>query len=121
MSLNELKIAEIILNKRNTIEERCTEYTGELFEVVTEKEKIMPLNDRKIITIILDECKTIQERCTGYKEELFEVITEIITAERQHRVKGTNIQQQINDKCYAAGDFLAESRNPTKKAKGGIQ
>ncbi len=81
----------------------------------------MPLNDRKIITIILNECKTIEERSTGYKEELREVIIEIIAAERQHRVQGTNIQQKINDKCYSAGDFLAESRGLTKTRKGGIQ
>ena len=81
----------------------------------------MPLNDRKIITIILNECKTIEERCSGYKEELVEVITEIIAAERQHHVQGTNIQQKISDKCYAAGDFLAESRGLTKTRKGGIQ
>lgn len=81
----------------------------------------MPLNDRKIIAIILNECKTIEERCTGYKEELREVITEIIADENQHRVRGTNIQQKISDKCYAAGDFLAESRGLTKTRKGGIQ
>ena len=68
----------------------------------------MPLNDRKIITIILDECESIQERCDGYREELVETITEIIALERQHRVQGTNIQQKINDKCNAAGNFLAK-------------
>lgn len=76
----------------------------------------MPLNERKIITIILDECKTIEERCEGYREELIEVITEIVTAERQHRVQGTNIQQKINDKCNTAGRFLAEQRGPSKAA-----
>ena len=70
----------------------------------------MPLNDRKIINIILNECKFIEERCDGYKEELLEVITEIITAERQHRVQGTQIQKKINDKCNAAADFLAKNR-----------
>ena len=70
----------------------------------------MPLNDRKIINIILEECKTVEERCSGYREELIDVITDIITAERQHREKGTNIQQKINDKCNAAGRFLAEKR-----------
>lgn len=74
----------------------------------------MPLNERKIITIILDECKTIEERCDGYQEELVEVITDIITDERQHRVEGTNIQQRINEKCNAAGRFLAESRGGNK-------
>ena len=71
----------------------------------------MPLNDRKIITIILDECESIQERCGGYREELIETITEIIALERQHRVQGTNIQQKINDKCSAAGNFLARTRD----------
>ena len=71
----------------------------------------MPLNDRKIITIILDECESIQERCDGYREELVETITEIIALERQHRVQGTNIQQKINDKCNAAGNFLARTRD----------
>ena len=70
----------------------------------------MPLNERKIINIILDECKTIEERCEGYREELVETITDIITAERQHSVQGTNIQQRINDKCNATGRFLAEKR-----------
>ena len=54
----------------------------------------MPLNENKIISIILDECKTINERCEGYREELVDVITDIITAERQHRVQGMNIQQK---------------------------
>lgn len=74
----------------------------------------MPLNERKIISIILEECKTIEDRCEGYREELVEVITDIIAAERQHRVQGTNIQQRINDKCNAAGRFLAEKRGRTK-------
>lgn len=70
----------------------------------------MPLNERKITSIILDECEAIEERCRGYKEELVKTITEIITAERQHLVKGTNIQQKINDKCNTTGRFLAENQ-----------
>lgn len=68
----------------------------------------MPLNERKIINIILEECKTVEERCEGYQEELVDVVTDIITAERQHRVQGTNIQKKINDKCNATGRFLVE-------------
>lgn len=78
----------------------------------------MPLNERKIIGIILDECKTIEERCDGYREELVEAITDIITAERQHRLQGTNIQKQINDKCNTVGRFLAERRGQTTPAEG---
>ena len=78
----------------------------------------MPLNDRKIINIILEECKTIEERCEGYREEIVDVITDIITAERQHRVQGTNIQQRISDKCNAAGRFLAEHRLKSAETDG---
>lgn len=78
----------------------------------------MPLNERKIISIIIEECKTIEERCNGYREELIETVAEIINAERQHRVQGTNIQQRINDKCNATGRFLAESRTRSSRTKG---
>ena len=78
----------------------------------------MPLNERKIIGIILDECQNVGERCDGYREELMEVVTDIITAERQHSVQGTNIQQKINDKCNATGRFLAEKRRQGKRSGG---
>ena len=78
----------------------------------------MPLNERKIIGIILDECKFIDERCDGYQEELIGVLTDIITAERQHRVQGTNIQQRIKDKCNATGRFLAEMRGRINRSDG---
>ena len=71
----------------------------------------MPINERKVINIILEECKTIEERCDGYQAGLVELVTDIITAERQHRVQGTRIQQKINDKCNAMGRFLAEAEN----------
>jgi len=76
----------------------------------------MPLNEQKVIKIILEECKTIEERCEGYRGELVDVITDIITAERQHRVQGTNIQKKINDMCNATGRFLAERRGQSNAA-----
>lgn len=78
----------------------------------------MPLNERKIITIILEECENVEERCDGYREEIIDVITDIITAERQNRVQGTNIQQKVNDKCNTAGRFLSEGRARMKTAQG---
>lgn len=70
----------------------------------------MPLNERKIISIILDQCKEIEERCNGYREEIVDTVTDILEAERQHRVQGTNIQQKINDKCNTVGRFLTQKR-----------
>ena len=71
----------------------------------------MPLNELKTITIILDECQSIEERCEGYREELVETITEILALERQHSVQPTTIQQKINQKCNATGNFLAKTRD----------
>ena len=70
----------------------------------------MPLNERKIISILLEQCKRVPHRCDGYQRELIDSISDIITAERQHRVQSTNIQQKVNDKCNAAGRFLARKR-----------
>lgn len=70
----------------------------------------MPLNERKIVSIILEECKKLPERCTAYRDEILASVSDIIQAERQHRVQGTNIQQRVSDKCNAAGSFLASRR-----------
>lgn len=80
----------------------------------------MPIKGQKVISIIIDECNVIEERCEGYKEELKEVIADIMMAEGQHRVKGTNIQQIIKDKCNATGQFLANKRGQIKMAEGNI-
>ena len=71
----------------------------------------MPANERKVAGIILQEVLTLNERCEGYNEVLTEAIVDIINAERQHRIKGTNIQQQVTEKCKAAGEYLAAKRN----------
>ena len=71
----------------------------------------MPANERKVAEIILQEVLTLNERCEGYNEVLTEAIVDILSAERQHRVKGMNIQQQVTEKCKAAGEFLAIKRN----------
>lgn len=77
----------------------------------------MPLNEKKIINIILEECQSVENRCEGYREEIIDVVTDIISAERQHRIQGTNIQQKVNDKCNAAGRYLAEKRSAPKNSK----
>ena len=78
----------------------------------------MPLNDRKIISIILEQCATIDERCEGYREEILDVISDILVYERGHRVSATNIQKKINDKCNAAGRFLAAQRSQVGGTEG---
>jgi len=71
----------------------------------------VPLNQNKIVTIITNQIKNIEERCPGYREEILNVIAEIVLYEYQHRIKGTNIQKKINDKCQATGRFLNKSIN----------
>ncbi len=77
----------------------------------------MPLNDRKMISIILQQCGDIEERCNGYREEIIDVISDILEYERGHRVTATNIQKKINDKCNAAGRFLAAQRGQNTGTK----
>ena len=72
----------------------------------------MPLNDRKIIAIMLEQGAEIEERCDGYREEIVDVISDILQYERAHVVSASNIQKKINDKCNAAGQFLASRRAP---------
>ena len=72
----------------------------------------MPLNDRKIIAIILEHGAEIEERCDGYREEIIDAISDILQYERAHLVSASNIQKKINDKCNAAGRFLASRRDP---------
>ena len=64
---------------------------------------------QKIIKIILAECESVEERCQGYREEIRDTLTDIIEAERNHRSKGTNIQQQIENKIHSVGRYLAEN------------
>ena len=70
----------------------------------------MPANQRNVVDIILQEVRTMEERCEGYHDMLTDTVVEILAAENQHRVRGTNIQQQIAEKCNAAGSFLAARR-----------
>ena len=71
----------------------------------------MSLNNQKIISIILEQCTEVEERCDGYKKEIVGVISDILEYERSHRVSATNIQKQINNKCNAAAQFLANRRD----------
>lgn len=78
----------------------------------------MPANDQKVIQIILEEMNAVEDRCEGYRDMLTDALTDIIASERQHRVKGTNIQQQVNEKCNAVGQFLAQNRTPSLSIEG---
>jgi hypothetical protein len=70
----------------------------------------MPANDQKVIQIILEEMGGIENRCAGYREAIIDAVADIITAERQHRVKGTSIQKHVDDKCNSVGRFLNSHR-----------
>ncbi len=70
----------------------------------------MPLNDMKVVRIVLEEVGTLDERCDGYREEIKLALADILAAEREHRTRGTNIQQRVSDKCNATGEWLAKER-----------
>ena len=70
----------------------------------------MPISNQRVIKIILEECESIEERCSGYSDKLIGLLADIIEAEEEHRVKVTRIQQKIDDRCKACGDFLAKNQ-----------
>ena len=71
----------------------------------------MPFNAQKMANIILNECESIEEKCEEYKEKLVKAIIEILSSEKQHSVKGINIQKEVNSICKDAGDFLVKNRD----------
>ncbi len=77
----------------------------------------MPLNQKKIVQIILQELQKVEERCKGYREEIRDVVIDILEAERQHRVHGTNIQIKVNDKIDAAGQYLTKQKQECRGNK----
>ena len=70
----------------------------------------MPASMDKVGELIFEEISEIDQRCEEYRDTITETVTDIITLVRQNRVVATNIQQKVNDKCSAAGQFLANSR-----------
>jgi hypothetical protein len=68
----------------------------------------MSLNRKMIAKIIIEQVNQIDERCSGYRDNISDAVTDILLLERQDKISHTNIQQKINDKCNAAGRFLAE-------------
>lgn len=85
------------------------------------KEIMMSFNPQKMANLIVNECESIEQRCEGYKKKLVNTIVEILTLEKNNIVKGTNIQQKIDDACKEAGDFLAKKREKIKTMKEEIQ
>lgn len=73
----------------------------------------MKHNQKAIARIIPEEAMKIEKRCTGYREALLHAIADILDYERQHRIQGTNIQKQINEKISATGRYLSEQKNHT--------
>ena len=67
----------------------------------------MPANQRKVVDIILQEVHTMDERCEGYHDMLTDTVVEILAAENQHRVRGTNIQQQVAEKVQCCRFVLS--------------
>ena len=73
----------------------------------------MPIAQRKVIEILIEEVRKVEPRCQDYSDLLTETISDIIEAERQHSVRGTNIQQLITEKCKAGGEDLNRRQSHT--------
>ena len=70
----------------------------------------MPANERKVAELIIEEVRSLDERCEGYRAVLTDTISDILSFEREHRVRHMNIQQRVAEKCKATGEYLAKNR-----------
>jgi hypothetical protein len=77
----------------------------------------MPLNQRRIIEIIGAEARAQPNRVKDYHDELIHTIGDIITYEREHSVRATNIQKLVTDKCSALGLLLDKANASTSDKK----
>lgn len=67
----------------------------------------MSIGDRKIVQTIIGECEELEERCPDYQSAILDLIADIIAIERRHQVSATRVQQKVNDKFRATGQWLA--------------
>ena len=72
----------------------------------------MPVNPKKLIEAIKLECEKIPERVEGYHEELLLTVADILTAEREHTIRRSQIQQQVNEFCDRLGKYLEVKMTP---------
>ena len=70
----------------------------------------MPANERKVAELIIEEVRSLDERCEGYRAVLTDTISDILSFEREHRLRHMNIQQRVSEKCKATGEYLAKNR-----------
>lgn len=70
----------------------------------------MSIGDRKIVQTIIGECKELDERCPGYQSAILDLIADIISIERSHQISAMRVQQKVNDKFRATGQWLAGAK-----------
>lgn len=69
----------------------------------------MAVNQQQLIDSLREQVERVPERCNGYRHELLEALGDVLSYERAHRQRKTNIQQDVKGKCEAVGDFLIRS------------
>lgn len=70
----------------------------------------MPMSNDLVIRILMEEANRASQRCEGYRDVLKDTIGDIVLLESQHRERRGQIQQDIDAKCSATGEWLAENR-----------
>lgn len=67
----------------------------------------MPINQRRLVEVFRETCAEVPERFPGYRDVLLEAVADVMTAEREHSIRHTQIQQKVSDVCDRLGDSLA--------------
>lgn len=71
----------------------------------------------KLISLIRSECAKAPERAHGYREELLRAIADVVSAEKEHALRATDIQKQVTGICERLGDFITGPQDLPNRAR----
>lgn len=67
----------------------------------------MAIDRRQLIGLCEELVEDVDERVHGYREKLLRTAEEIYLAERDHKIRRTYIQKDINELCEELADYIA--------------
>lgn len=71
----------------------------------------MAIDRRQLMELCEDLVQNIDERVDGYREKLLRTAEDIYLAERDHKIRSTYIQKDVNKLCGNLADYIMEEDN----------
>jgi hypothetical protein len=68
----------------------------------------MAIDRRQLMNLCESLVENVDERVDGYRERLLRTAEEIYLAERDHKIRSTYIQKDVNSLCEDLADYIVE-------------